>query len=300
MPDSRQIFSVVHLLGLSLIALLCLCSTQAIAEVKRKPASKVIEVSRNQIDDEGSVVLDFGDRRQQLRLPASTSFDTGNQFLVDDMVIKVRHLSSNTPTPQFDLGRRKRALKLDPLFPEEKKILKYLGLDLFPNPKADRPIVSLDQWTADLDTFLKLHEKDQFLRGLVQAFVLNYGNRPPKGYLVGDQLWDNPRKFETWVQFYEMPLYYNLRGLPKQIDGKPYQAEPPRLSKEEFEKVEKLHRKVLRNLEYTFAAYKVQIEEGSYDKSETAYADVTCSRRAYLTFRILQEGRKLWEKISLR
>lgn len=275
------------------------------ATVKREvpaqaPAASVpvVKVTRDRLSDDGVLKLEQVGGVRTVRLPASIGFEPGNTFSVDGMRIRVEHLSSNSAKATFDLGKRAGFFKDNPLYTQEEEFLLYAALFLFPKIEGAGYREALKLWIEDMDFFLKLHQHDTQVIRIVQSFVLNYASHPPKGYLVGDQLWDFPREVQTWNQFYEFPYYYDLEGFPLTVDGKPMADEPRRLSREELKSAELLYRRVLRNLEYTHEGLKALVMEGEFGSVSSAYAEVACARRSYLTLKLLQTGLELWEKMK--
>ena len=65
----------------------------------------------------------------------------------------------------------------------------------------------VQDWERALTDFLASHRKDPEVRKAIEAFVLDYTNNPPRGYLPGD--WPVKRPIREWWQFYlQHPHYY--------------------------------------------------------------------------------------------
>lgn len=260
----------------------------------------VITVSRKNIDEDGSVTIRKNGTKKVVRLPASNSFEKGSLLSVDGEKIKVDYVSRNVASPSFEFGRRGRFMETHPLYAQEQQLLDYSGLYLYPDAAAPDALKAADAWIDDLKTFLKLHERDPKVVSMVQGFVLNYSKNPPQGYLAGDHVWDNPRKIETWIQFYEYPMYYDLSGKPLTVNGRPLISGPSSIQKEGLSEQQRLYHKVMRNLRYTYEGFRTLLEEGDMGNRSAELAEVTCTRRAYLTLQLLEEGKHLWNRMQKR
>jgi hypothetical protein len=267
----------------------------------RLPAAlprNVFEIARDQVDSNGVGYVFNGDKSLPVRLPSSVNFREGNLFSAEGRWIRVVHLSKNSREPAFRLGRREKYFRDHALYPQEESLLEYAQLHLFPRPAAQTAKVAVENWMADLDSFLSLHRHDPVVVRQVESFVFKFSNHPPRGYLPGDQLWDTRRQFATWNQFFEYPLQYDLSGVALTVDGKPLDNIPVEVPKEKIASLPKLYPNVLRNIEYTFEALRTVMFEGSEGKGDDGLAEVTAIRRSYLTLKLLKSGQELWERIQ--
>ncbi len=261
-------------------------------------ASKISEVPRDRVSQEGIWYLENAGRSVPVRLPASIDFREGNLFSADGRWVRVTYLSRNSREPAFKLGRREKYFHDNVLYPQEEAILDYAQLYLFPKSAGQNSKIAVEAWMGDLDSFLALHRNDPVVVRHVQSFVFKFANQPPRGYLPGDQLWDTRRRFATWNQFYEYPFQYDLSGNALVVDGKPLDNIPVAVSKDKLSGLPRLYPYVMRNLEYTFEALRTVMLEGSAAKADDDLAEISAVRRSYLTLKLLKAGHELWERMN--
>lgn len=208
--------------------------------------------------------------------------------------------SSNVSAPDYELGKKKRALDADPLRPEEERILGRAGLRIYPSKdsyKDDAPAAQFEEWAKDLDAFLKVHRDDPAVQAIIARFLLEYANHPRGGSMPGDSVWTKPRKITKASQLYELPLYHDLEGNLLLLDGTNQPIRdglPAKLGPDEIAASPKMIGQVTGNLKQTLGFLDL-IKDGTYKGAEAVLPQVVFLRRQYLALRLIEEGQHRYD-----